>query len=139
MHIYATGEKPGPESAGLTALEMGPAREMWRMRRKEKEGRREGRRKRMRRSSNSCATVRSVGTLYAYMSVQARRTRSAKGRERRVRARRGNGVRWPRVRPRAAYQKNLWRAGRHFSHAARIRSPLLCGREVKFIVYYRES
>lgn len=127
-------------SAGLTALEMGPApRDVENERGREKEGRREGRRKRMRRSSNSCATVRSVGTLYAYMSVQARRTRSAKGREKRVRARRGQrGAEAAGSRPRVVYRKNLWRAGRHiFSHAARIRSQLLCGREVKFIVYYR--
>lgn len=91
----------------------------------------------MRRSSNSCATIRCVGTLYAYMSVQARRTRFARGRERRIRARRDNGVRRLRVWLRAAYQKNLWCAGRHFF--ARSSHPFVAFvREVKFVVYYRE-
>lgn len=117
------------------ALEMGTARETV-----VKERRREGRRKRMRRSSNSCATVRSVGTLYAYMSVQARRTRSAKGgrRERVDKGKKGRGgggsgdcrSGWCLSEKFVARETSFFRARRAFVR-------LLCGWEVKFVVYYR--
>lgn len=99
----------------------------------DKERRKEGRRKRMRRSSNSCATVQSVGTLYAYMSVQARRTRSAKGGQgqERVWGERRLQVRVVLIRKICgAWDVIFFRAWRAFVR-------LLCGWEVKFVVYYR--
>ena len=67
-----------------------------RVRERSKAGGRWWRIKSTRRSNNSCTTVTSVGT-YAYMSVQARRTRSS--------PQRGKG---------SSYRKNAWYASCHF-------------------------
>jgi len=103
--------------------------------RREREREREREEKKnARRSSNSCATVQSVGTLYAYMSVQARRTRSVKERKEgereereRERQSRGGTERGGCGPGGGAYQKNLWRVRRHFLRARRAFVRLLCG------------